>query len=198
MCATRNIDNKYCKCYNNIVSAELQQYRDSTFNLEGLVRMVQGILERTQSAQPDARVAEIPDARTLRYYQTTGLMEKPMRYEGRRAIYGYGHLLQALGVKLLQGQGYSLAQIQQVLSDIGTTELERVVVDTLGGLQSDPGVPPPIPQTVRLRGSPEGKALIAVEVGQGVSVILDPARVQDPEVMLVAMRELVSAIEAEP
>ena len=179
------------------MSAELGQYKDSELSLEGLVSVVQGFLDRSATTPVDARVAEIPDARTLRYYQTIKVLDKPLRYDGRRAVYGYRHLLQALSVKLLQGQGYSLAQIQQVLSDIGNTELERVVVDSLGELQSVPGVPPPITTGFRLREPSEGKPLIAVEVGQGVSVILDPALVEDPEIVFVAMRELLSAIQEE-
>jgi hypothetical protein len=191
------VDNKYCKCYNSFVSAELDQYQYSEFGLEGLVKIVQGILERAATAPVDARVAEIPDARTLRYYQTKGIMDKPTRYDGRRAVYGYRHLLQALSVKLWQGQGYSLAQIQQALWGADNVKLERVVVELLGERQSVLGVPPPIPEITRLRGAPQGKALIAVEVGQGVSVILDPAQVEDPEVVLVAVRELLNAIREE-
>lgn len=177
--------------------AELEQYRESELGLEGLVSIVQGILDRSATTPVDARVAEIPDARTLRYYQTIKVLDKPLRYDGRRAVYGYRHLLQALSVKLLQGQGYSLAQIQRLLSDIDSRGLERVVVDTLGELQSVPGVPPPISSRVRLRGQPEGRTLIAVEVGRGVSVILDPAQVEEPEIILVAMREMLGAIQEE-
>jgi DNA-binding transcriptional MerR regulator len=179
------------------VSVELEQYRNSELHLEGLVRVVHGILERAATAPVDARVAEIPDARTLRYYQTKGIMDKPDRYDGRRAVYGYRHLLQALSVKLWQGQGYSLAQIQQALWGADDAELGRVVVELLGESQSVPGVPPPIPEMARLRETSQGKALIAVEVGQGVSVILDPVQVEDPEVVLVAMRELLRAIQEE-
>ncbi len=179
------------------MSAELEQYKTLELDLEGMVRIVQGFLERSGSTLADARVAELPDARTLRYYQTTGLLDKPKRYDGRKAVYGYRHLLQALGIKLLQGQGYSLAQIQRALSDIDTAALERVVVDTLGGLQSALGVPPPLRSGIRAAQEIEGKPLIAVEVGQGVSVILDPAQVDDPEVVLVAMRELLTAIQEE-
>ena len=177
------------------MSVELLQYRNAELSVEGLVSVVRRFLEQSAASQADARVAGVPDARTLRYYQTIGVLEKPSRYDGRKAVYGYRHLLQALGVKLLQGQGYSLAQIQQALSDIGDAELERVVVDSLGSLQSVPGVPPPIHAPARPRIPSEGKPLIALEVGRGVSVILDPAQVQDPEVVLVAMRELLSSIE---
>jgi DNA-binding transcriptional MerR regulator len=166
-------------------------------SLEGLVSAVQGFLERTGTMPVDARVAELPDARTLRYYQTLGVLDKPLRYDGRKAVYGYRHLLQALSVKLRQGQGFSLAQIQQALSGADRAELERVVVELLGEYQSVPGVPPPIPGMVRFRETPQGKALIAVEVGQGISVILDPEQVEDPEIVLVAMRELISAIQEE-
>jgi DNA-binding transcriptional MerR regulator len=198
------VDNKYCKCYNKSVLPELEQYRESTYSLEGLVRMVQGILERTQSAQPDARVAEIPDARTLRYYQTTGLMDKPLRYEGRRAIYGYRHLLQALSIKLLQGQGYRLTQIQGALSSADRATLERVVVERMGedippevGLQSETGAPPLISFFPTRRGGLQGQPLIAAEVGRGVTVMFDPKQVEEPEVLLVAMRELLHAIREE-
>lgn len=192
-----SVDTNYCKCYNIIVSAELEQHRDSELSLEGLVDMVQAYLEQSANVPADARVAEVPDARTLRYYQTLKIIDKPLRYEGRKAVYGYRHFLQALGIKLLQGQGYSLAQVQQTLSGIGRVELERVVVDALGDFQSVPGAPPPILSRFKLREEPGGKTLIAVEVGQGVSVILDPVQVDDPEVVLVAMRELLSAIRDE-
>jgi DNA-binding transcriptional MerR regulator len=178
------------------VSAELKQYHDSEMGLDGLVDIVRGFLERSVPTPADARIAGFPDARTLRYYQTIGALDSPVRYEGRRAVYNYRHLLQALGVKLLQGQGYSLAQIQQALSDIDDAELERVVVESLGDIQSVPGVPPPIPSIYRGENL-GGKPLIAVEIGQGVSVILDPGMVEDPEVLLVAMRELLGAIREE-
>lgn len=177
------------------MSAEIEQYRDSELSLEGLVGMVQGTLVQSANVPADGRVAEVPDARTLRYYQTLGILDKPIRYDGRKAVYGYRHLLQALSIKLLQGQGYSLAQIQQALSGADRAELERAVVETLGELQSVPGAPPPIPARFKLREEPGGKRLIAVEVGQGVSVILDPEKVDDPEVVLVAMRELLNAIQ---
>jgi DNA-binding transcriptional MerR regulator len=182
----------------------LEQSRKNEFSLEGLVRMVEGILEGTQNAQPDARVAEIPDARTLRYYQTTGLMDKPLRYEGRRAIYGYRHLLQALSIKLLQGQGYSLAQIQSALSGADRASLERVVVERLGegfpsdvGLQSEPGAPPVLSKIPARRGPLEGQPLIAVEIGRGVTVMMDPEQVEQPEVLLAAMREMLQVIREE-
>lgn len=159
--------------------------------------IVGAFLAQSSSVPSDERVAEIPDARTLRYYQTIGIMDKPGRYEGRRAVYGYRHLLQALSVKLLQGQGYSLAQIQQMLARQSSVELERVVVELLGESQSVPGIPPPLPGRVQLRETTEGKPLIAVEVGTGVSVILDPTRVEDPEIVLAAMRELLSVIQEE-
>ena len=174
------------------MSSELEQYIDSELSLERLVSEVGGILGRVESKPADARVAGIPDARTLRHYQTINLLDKPLRYEGRKALYGYRHLLQALGIKLLQGQGYSLAQIERTLTRMDLAELEQVVVEALGESQAVPSAPPPIPT---LTAGLVDKALIAVEVGDGVSVILDPSKVEDPEVVLVAMRELVSAIE---
>ena len=71
---------------------------------------------------PNARIRDVPDLRTLRYYTTLGLLDRPAEMKGRTALYGRKHLLQIVAVKRLQTQGLSLAEIQQRL--LGKTEKE--------------------------------------------------------------------------
>jgi DNA-binding transcriptional MerR regulator len=77
-------------------------------------------------AAPDARVSSAPDARTVRYYTTLGLIDRP-RIEGRQAQYGERHLLQLLAIKALQALEQPLAQIQQRLYGRSDAELKGLV-----------------------------------------------------------------------
>jgi DNA-binding transcriptional MerR regulator len=101
------------------------------FSLEQLSSEVAEQLARRGllGAAPDARVSAAPDARTVRYYTTLGLLDRP-RIENRQARYGERHLLQLLAIKALQSLELPLAQIQQALYARSDTEL-RQLVDTL-------------------------------------------------------------------
>src|SRR4051812_33424433 len=77
-------------------------------------------------AAQDARVSSAPDARTVRYYTTLGLIDRP-RIEGRQAQYGERHLLQLLAIKALQAFELPLAQIQQRLYGRSDAELKALV-----------------------------------------------------------------------
>ena len=59
---------------------------------------------------PNGRVRDLPDRRVVRWYTTTGLVDKPAM-SGRTAIYHPRQLLQIVAVKKLQAQGLSLAQV---------------------------------------------------------------------------------------
>ncbi|GAB3423701.1 helix-turn-helix domain-containing protein [Flindersiella endophytica] len=76
--------------------------------------------------QASARVREIPDARTIRWYQTTGLVDRPLALRGRTALYGRRQLLQLVAIKRLQAQGRSLAEIQAELAGLSTEALEPI------------------------------------------------------------------------
>lgn len=82
---------------------------------------------RDVAEQASARVREIPDARTIRWYQTTGLIDRPNALRGRTALYGRRQLLQLLAIKHLQAQGRSLAEIQAQLAGMSTEALEELV-----------------------------------------------------------------------
>jgi len=77
-------------------------------------------------AQGDGRVAAAPDARTVRYYGTLGLVDRPSIVE-REARYGRRHVLQLVAVKALQARGLPLAEIQARLYGRSNSELETLL-----------------------------------------------------------------------
>jgi DNA-binding transcriptional MerR regulator len=78
--------------------------------------------------QPSGRVRELPNGRTIRWYTTIGLVDRPAGMHGRTAMYSRRHLLQLVAVKRLQAAGQALADIQGEL--VGATEetLERIAM----------------------------------------------------------------------
>lgn len=77
-------------------------------------------------AQRDGRVAAAPDARTVRYYQSLGLIDRP-RPVGREARYLERHRLQLLAIKALQSARAPLAEVQARLYGRSNAELAAVV-----------------------------------------------------------------------
>ena len=75
------------------------------------------------SEQPSGRVREVPDLRSIRYYTTLGLLDRPAAFRGRTALYGKRHLAQLVAIKRLQAQGQPLAQVQRTLSAMDEHEL---------------------------------------------------------------------------
>jgi len=165
------------------MDSPLGQYEDRELTLSALAEAARDLLSRAPRPTDD-RVTPHPDERTLRWYQSMGVVDRPLRYEGRQAVYGYRHLLQAVAVKLLQGQGYSLAQVQRALQGHDTRRLEDAVREALD--LGAPEGPDPVPE-------PESRfpPLIAVEVAPGITVTIDPRRVEDPSRVL---RRIASAL----
>jgi hypothetical protein len=81
-----------------------------------------GLLE----AQPDGRVSQAPEARTIRYYGTLGLVDRP-RIEDREARYTHRHALQLAAIKALQAQGLPLSEVQARLYGRSNSELENLL-----------------------------------------------------------------------
>jgi DNA-binding transcriptional MerR regulator len=75
---------------------------------------------------PNERVREIPDLRTIRYYTTLGLIDRPLGLRGRTALYGRRHLLQLVAIKRLQASGRTLADVQRHLVGLTDAALERL------------------------------------------------------------------------
>src|SRR5262249_55542212 len=76
--------------------------------------------------QPSGRVRDVPDRRTIRYYTTLGLLDRPAEMRGRTAMYGRRHLLQLVAIKRLQTRGLSLGEIQERLLGLPNSRLESL------------------------------------------------------------------------
>src|SRR5579884_4235161 len=75
---------------------------------------------------PNDRVREVPDRRTIRFYTTLGLIDRPAQMRGRTALYGERHLLQLVAIKRLQAKGLSLTEIQPRVVGQTDTALRRL------------------------------------------------------------------------
>ena len=85
----------------------------------------QALAETSYAGQASGRVRDVPDPRTIRYYTTLGLLDKPAEMRGRTAYYGRRHLLQLVAIKRLQAEGKSLVEIQTALAAAGESTLAR-------------------------------------------------------------------------
>jgi DNA-binding transcriptional MerR regulator len=71
-------------------------------------------------------VRDVPDVRTIRYYTTIGLMDRPAEMRGRTAFYGPHHLRQLVAVKRLQARGMSLLEVQESLAGASPRRLDQL------------------------------------------------------------------------
>lgn len=92
---------------------------DELWTIEQLPDRVAELLVEDYSGQQNGRVRELPNGRTIRWYTTIGLVDRPIS-RGRTALYGPRHVLQLAAVKRLQAAGRTLAEIQQEL--VGVTD----------------------------------------------------------------------------
>jgi len=76
-------------------------------------------------APKNGQVRAVPDERTVRYYGTIGLLDKPL-LRGRTALYGARHLAQVVAIKRLQTMGRSLAEIQAMWPQLDDETLARM------------------------------------------------------------------------
>lgn len=146
-------------------------------DLDGLVAAVVPLWAR-MPPPADARTSTTLDARTVRYYQTVGVLPKPLRYDGRRALYGRDHLVRLVCVRALQAQGHSLAQVQRALS-VSTEEMRlAAAAEALSMAPPEPGAP-------SLDSVP--RALLAYELAPGVQLLIDPRQVDRPDAMVALL-----------
>jgi DNA-binding transcriptional MerR regulator len=114
----------------NILEAkiELERHRGRTdIRLDELVQIANHLINLVVPSQPSDRVAENLNERTLRYYITEGLIDRPVGKEGTAALYGYRHLLQALIVKALQGAYLPIKRIREILAGKNDRELDAIL-----------------------------------------------------------------------
>ena len=98
---------------------------DAPWTLSELVEQASTALARVP-APDNGQVRAVPDERSLRYYTTLGLLERPAAMRGRTALYGKRHLAQVVAIKRMQTAGKSLAEIQAILATIDNATLSRM------------------------------------------------------------------------
>ncbi|MGW6932648.1 MerR family transcriptional regulator [Lentzea sp. NPDC054927] len=96
------------------------------WTLDELLDRVSAALTAEYSGAPNGRVRDVPDRRAVRWYATTGLVDRPSAMRGRTALYGKRHLLQLVAVKRLQSEGRTLAEIQIELAGAADTALATI------------------------------------------------------------------------
>jgi DNA-binding transcriptional MerR regulator len=84
------------------------------WTLQQLTAHIDAALRHAGIHQENGQVAEAPNARAIRWYQSTGLLRRPEQ-RGRVAFYGPIHLAEVVAIKRLQSQGFSLEDVQRRL-----------------------------------------------------------------------------------
>jgi DNA-binding transcriptional MerR regulator len=97
----------------------------SMWTIEELTREAERVLRQDYWGQPSGQAAELPNLRTVRYYTTLGLLDRPVM-RGRVAYYTRRHLAQLVAIKRLQAEGLTLAEVQQRLYGLPDDALERI------------------------------------------------------------------------
>lgn len=98
---------------------------DTPWTLAELTERVDAVLRTEGIRQENGQVAEAPNGRTVRWYQSIGLLRRPEQ-RGRVAFYGCAHLAELVAIKRLQSGGLSLGDVQarlQGLSDAAVLAL---------------------------------------------------------------------------
>jgi hypothetical protein len=96
------------------------------WTIDALSARVAEALSAGYTGVRSGRVRDVPDSRTIRYYTTLGLLDRPAVMRGRTALYGSRHLLQVVAIKRLQTEGLSLAAVQERLLGLSNAALRRL------------------------------------------------------------------------
>jgi hypothetical protein len=190
----------------------MQPHRPS-WTLDELGAQVALALAVDYSGAANGRVRDVPDRRTIRYYTTLGLLDRPAATRGRTALYGRRHLLQLVAIKRLQAGGLSLAGVQERLLGLTDAALEKIARlppaaggapapaerARGGGRRDQPfwgETPAPVPP---LDEPAPPRPLVGVPLAEGVTLLLGAARPPDEhdlEALRVAAAPLLRLLRA--
>jgi DNA-binding transcriptional MerR regulator len=188
----------------------------ASWTLEDLTERMREVLAKTglaeDASKANGQIAEVPNARTVRYYTTIGVLDRPEQ-RGRTALYGRRHLEQLVAIKRLQAEGQTLADIQRAVVGIDDHALAK-----LAKLPKDAGEPHgPVekPRDDRRERSfwsaapaapthhvPEAKtatAVTGVQLENGVTLTFPSARAVDDDdrkALRAALSEVVEVLRA--
>jgi DNA-binding transcriptional MerR regulator len=159
------------------------------WTIEELAAQVALALSVDYEGPGDGRTREVPDLRTIRYYTTLGLIDRPAAMRGRTALYGQRHLLQLVAIKRLQSKGLTLGELQQRLVGLTDTELAEVArLPVVPQTKKSPArsesfwtARPAAPEPTPPRRETPDLPLQAVHLEQGLLLLLPAARPVDAD-----------------
>ncbi|MFC4854725.1 MerR family transcriptional regulator [Actinophytocola glycyrrhizae] len=152
---------------------------DELYTLEQLSERVADLLAADYDGQRSGRVRELPNARTIRWYTTIGLVDRPLATRGRVALYGERHALQLAAIKKLQARGLALAEVQERLLGSTDAELARLAEVTydIDVVHLSPEVSAVADELARRIAAPAPDTVTnvvpAFRIGDTVTVVLD-------------------------
>ena len=171
----------------NSLTTHLDSIPANGVALDALAKLANLVLEQQGLLIDDGRTADRVDGRTIRFYQTIGILPKPI-YEGRRAFYNREHLVRVVAAKQLQSEGYSLAQVQATLPARTTDELFRAVAAIPAERTTSPkGAATSLVAPPHMTG--ELRAFILAE---GITLVIDPARVKHASDVAAALAAVIA------
>lgn len=110
--------------------------------IDDLVDLAARLIPPLAGPQTRYKVTDIPDARTVRYYVSEGLVDPPLGTAGASALYGYKHLLQLVLLKVMQARHSPIRMIRETMSraDIKSLEnmLERLLIEDHDAVKPGP------------------------------------------------------------
>lgn len=162
--------------------SRLQCHYRVVWTLDELLERVSAALTAEYSGAPNGRVRDVPDRRAVRWYATTGLVDRPSAMRGRTALYEKRHLLQLVAVKRLQSEGRALAEIQTELA--GATDQTLAAIARVPEELLESGDPAP-PEAVRPRFWAEPAAAPAAAPPPAQAVALNGVALGGGAVLLV-------------
>jgi DNA-binding transcriptional MerR regulator len=106
-----------------------RQLAREDLSLEALIEAADALLPAIAPDQTRYKVRERPDARTIRYYVSQGLLPKPLGYDGGRARYGGVHLARLLLLKRRQAEHETLSRIARELAALDDVQVIERLLD---------------------------------------------------------------------
>lgn len=104
--------------------------RHAPWNARGLAGHATSLVNAAAMRPTNAAARAEPSARAVRYYVSSGLLDRP-EGTGTSATYGYRHLLQLMFVKIRQREGQPLDKIRDEMRELTGDALERRVAASL-------------------------------------------------------------------
>lgn len=124
----------------------LRTLENEDLDLEELMGQVIRFVPVFVTKQVRYKVTDVPTRRTIQYYLSRGLVDRPGR-RGRRAVFFYRHLLQVLAVKKLQNDYLPLRKIAEITRTSSERDLENILMGERGALS--PVAPSDTPPAAR-------------------------------------------------